>query len=192
VNISPKDRRPFPESVDASMHLLKFTGTCDRAVFETLCAQQDFWYHSYYFDNGFIQRDDYNIGLDIEGYGFPPSMRGMTVLDVGTGSGWFAAYFEQLGAAVTTIDLRGLCDWDIFNPTIYAEALAGRPTPDTTSRQTAALSITADQQRLPDHEGLARLESGVHQRARLRCQSGAFRRQEIRSSLNGLDFDAPA
>ena len=106
------------------MHYLKFTGNCNRAEFEVRCAQQDFWYHSYYFDNGFVQRGNYNIGLNVVEYGFPKTMAGMSVLDVGTASGWFATYFEQLGAAVTTVDLRGWCDWDIFNPTRYAKELA--------------------------------------------------------------------
>jgi SAM-dependent methyltransferase len=93
---------------------LKFTGNCDEAEFQARCAEHDFWYHSYYFDNGFAQRGDYDIGRDIDDYGFPADMQGMTVLDVGTGSGWFATFFEQRGAAVTTLDARGPCDFDIF------------------------------------------------------------------------------
>src|ERR1700682_25965 len=45
--------------------LLKYTGTCNEAEFKAKCKEHDFWYHSYYFDNGFVQRGDYDIGRDI-------------------------------------------------------------------------------------------------------------------------------
>src|SRR5262249_24777334 len=71
---------------------LKFTGTCDPREFRARCKEQDYWYHSYYFDNCFTQRGDYDIGHDVAGYGFPQNLEGMSVLDVGTGSGWFATF----------------------------------------------------------------------------------------------------
>ena len=43
-------------------------------------------------------------------------MTTMSVLDIGTGSGWFATYFEQRGAQVTTIDARGYSDFDVYGP----------------------------------------------------------------------------
>jgi hypothetical protein len=70
-----------------SSYKLKFTGSCSRDEFEARCGEHDFWYHSFYFDNGFAQRGDYDIGYDIDSYGFPEDMRGMSVLDVGTGRG---------------------------------------------------------------------------------------------------------
>src|SRR5439155_552769 len=66
-----------PESELTRRHHLKFTGNCTLPEFETLCAEQDFWYHSYYFDNGFVQRGDYDIGHDIAAYGFRQDMTGM-------------------------------------------------------------------------------------------------------------------
>ncbi len=109
---------------------LKFTGTCDLKEFQSRCSEHDFWYHSYYFDNGFVQRGDYDIGRDIDGYGFPEDMSGMSVLDVGTGSGWFATYFEQRGAEVTTLDVRGKCDRDIFGRVGYPDVVTEKPVPD--------------------------------------------------------------
>ena len=118
--------RPRPRPPGAVQ--LRFTGGCDLAEFQARCSKHEFWYHSFYFDNGFVQRGDYDIGRDIANYGLPKDMTGMSVLDVGTGSGWFAAYFEQRGADVTTTDVRGYCDFDVFgrdaNPPLESEKTA--------------------------------------------------------------------
>jgi SAM-dependent methyltransferase len=106
-------------------HLLRFTGNLSAEEFQARCGELPWWYHSYYFDNGFSVRGDYDIGLDVRNYGFPQSMQGWRVLDIGTGAGWFAFYFEQLGAEVVTVDARGYCDFDVygrgFNPPIEDE-----------------------------------------------------------------------
>ena len=109
---------------------LKFTGSCNLTEFQQKCTEQDYWYHSYYFDNGFTQRGDYDIGRDVAGYGFPQSLEGMSVLDIGAGGGWFATYFEQSGAHVTTTDARGYCDFDIFGRDRNPDVSAEKPTPD--------------------------------------------------------------
>lgn len=106
---------------------LRFTGTCSEAEFKRRCAEHDFWYHSYYFDNGFEQRGDYDIGADLAGYGFPEDMRGMSVLDIGTGSGWFATLFEQRGADVCTVDVRGYCDFDVYGRWFYPPVETEKP-----------------------------------------------------------------
>src|SRR5437879_1860889 len=113
--------RPAADPRPRAAHQLRFTGTCDQAEFTARCAEHDFWYHTFRFDNGFMQRGDYDIGYDVADYGFPPDMRGMSVLDVGTGSGWFATYFEQAGAEVTTVDARGYCDFDVFGRATYPD-----------------------------------------------------------------------
>ena len=71
-------------------HRLAYTGTLERAEFDKACQEVPWWYHSYYFDNGFEVRGDYDIGADVDDYGFPADMRGMSVLDLGSGAGWFA------------------------------------------------------------------------------------------------------
>ena len=122
---SSRQRRPAERG---ATYRLRYTGRLDAASFHGRCAEFDNWYHSYYFDNGFAVRGDYDIGADIRDYGFPEDMRGMTVLDVGTGSGWFAFYFAQHGADVTALDVRGYCDFDVYGrpeyPPISSE---GRP-----------------------------------------------------------------
>lgn len=120
-------------SPPAERHQLKFTGTCGEGEFRAKCQEHDFWYHSYHFDNGFVQRGDYDIGLDIAGYGFPQDMAGMQVLDIGTGSGWFSTYFEQLGAEVVTADVRGWCDYDVFGRHEYPHVTTEKSAPDRMS-----------------------------------------------------------
>ncbi len=109
---------------------LRYTGSLDLAEFDARCAEHDFWYHSYYFDNGFAVRGDYDVGKDVADYGFPSTMAGMSVLDIGTGSGWFATFFEQLGAEVTTFDARGYCDFDVFGRDHYPDVATEKPAPD--------------------------------------------------------------
>ena len=97
------------------MHRLRYTSNLGEAEFHERCCRQKVWYHSFYFDNGFEIRGDYNIGADILDYGLPQDLTGQKVLDIGTGAGWFAFYFEQLGAReVITTDARGKCDLDVY------------------------------------------------------------------------------
>jgi len=129
---------PSPEpSVTLKRHLLRYSSSLTGDQFEERCREIPWWYHSYYFDNGFSVRGDYDIGLDVADYGFPESMEGLRVLDIGTGAGWFAFYFEQLGADVVTVDARGYCDFDVYGrggyPPIEQE---GRP-PDRTGEDGA-------------------------------------------------------
>ncbi len=120
----------FTHSGPAPRHRLRFTSSASAEDFAAACASHDYWYHSFYFDNGFEQRGDYDTGLGIEEYGFPADMSGMTVLDVGTGSGWFATFFEQRGATVTTVDVRGYCDFDVYGRPGYAPVEETKPSPD--------------------------------------------------------------
>jgi tRNA (mo5U34)-methyltransferase len=112
------------------MHQLNYTGTLDQRAFDQLVSSHPWWYHSYYFDNGFSVRGDYNIGADIQDYGFPPSLRGLKVLDVGVGGGWFSLYLEQQGAEVTAIDARGYSDFDVFGRYQYPPITAEGRSPD--------------------------------------------------------------
>jgi len=109
----------FRANAARSGHLLRFTGDLSAEEFRARCSELPFWYHSYYFENGFCVRGDYDIGADVDAYDFPPSMEGMKVLDIGTGAGWFAIYFEQLGADVVSVDARGYCDFDMYGRHFY-------------------------------------------------------------------------
>lgn len=111
-----RDKAPQPEPVR-----LRYTGKLDKEEFDQRCGELDWWYHSYYFDNGFGVRGDYDIGADVAAYGFPQSMKGWNVLDVGAGAGWFSFYFEQLGAKVTAVDARGYEDFDVYGRPGYEQ-----------------------------------------------------------------------
>lgn len=111
------------------MHRLRWTGAASLASFRAACEPHLPWYHSY-FDNDFEERGLYNIGVDIADYGFPTDMSGLRVLDIGTGAGWYAFYFEQLGAEVTAVDIRGFCDLDIFGRWEYPSVESEKSHPD--------------------------------------------------------------
>jgi len=127
-------RIPLEVSQGSPTYKLKFTGNGTEAEFAAACAQQGWWYHSYYFDNGFGITGDYDIGRNIHEYGFPDDMEGMRVLDIGTGGGWFAVYCAQKGAQVTAVDVRGTCDYDVRGGRqgryLYPPIESEKPVPD--------------------------------------------------------------
>lgn len=122
---------------------LRFTGTCDREAFDTACSRHDWWYHTFRFDNGYEVRGDYDIAKDIESYRFPKDMRGLRVLDIGIGAGWFSLYFEQQGAEVTAWDPRGWSDFDLFGRYEYPPIESEKPTPDVVDEQGRPVYLSA-------------------------------------------------
>ena len=75
-------------------------------------ASDFYWYHSVDLLNGEITSGDYDINEILRHYHFPDDMRGLSVLDVGRGSGAFAFEFERRGAQVVATDLPSFFDWD--------------------------------------------------------------------------------
>ena len=74
----------------------------------------DGWYHTIELGGGLVSRGYYDHRPVVDSYGLPPSLEGMTALDVGTGDGFFAFEMERRGAArVLAVDLPKLaeCDW---------------------------------------------------------------------------------
>jgi SAM-dependent methyltransferase len=124
--------RPGPSepAIASTRRLLRYSSSLSAAEFDARCRALSWWYHSYYFDNGLSVRGDYDIGADVADYGFPESMAGLRVLDIGTGAGWFAFYFEQLGAEVVTVDARGYCDFDVYGRPGYPSVEEEGRSPD--------------------------------------------------------------
>jgi 2-polyprenyl-3-methyl-5-hydroxy-6-metoxy-1,4-benzoquinol methylase len=68
-------------------------------------ATAAFWYHTLEFPQGIQTNGVYQHRPYLHYYGFPPSLVGATVLDVGAADGFFSFEFERLGAAeVVAVD----------------------------------------------------------------------------------------
>lgn len=142
VHYPPATEQETTEEMQQSQkqcHKLHFGNEIPWHEFQARCLTQKHWYHSYYFDNGYEVRGDYNIGADISDYGFPGSMSGLRVLDLGTGGGWFSFYFEQLGAEVVTVDARGYCDFDVYSRYYYPLASSEGREPDRFAQDGSAI-----------------------------------------------------
>lgn len=67
-------------------------------------ARQNSWYHTIDFGD-FVASGQFDLRSVFDQYGFPEDMAGMTVLDVGRSSGFFAFEFERRGATVYATEL---------------------------------------------------------------------------------------
>lgn len=75
---------------------------------------QYYWYHTVDLGNGLVTPGDYDYRSSLPLFQFPEDMRGMTVLDVGSATGFFAFEFEKRGATVTSVELPSIADWDML------------------------------------------------------------------------------
>jgi tRNA (mo5U34)-methyltransferase len=73
-----------------------------------------YWYHTIDLGEGLVTPGLYDYRGTIGNFGFPEDMRGMTVLDVGSATGFFAFEFERRGARVVSTELPSLRDLDRF------------------------------------------------------------------------------
>ncbi|HSE96519.1 MAG TPA: hypothetical protein VLD61_11560 [Methylomirabilota bacterium] len=72
-----------------------------------------YWYHTVDLGQGIATPGDYDYRPAVASFGFPDAMHGMTVLDVGSATGFFAFEFERRGADVVSVELPSLADWDM-------------------------------------------------------------------------------
>jgi len=73
-----------------------------------------YWYHTVDLGNGLVTPGIYDYRETIDSFDFPADMTGMTVLDVGSATGFFAFEFERRGARVISMELPSLRDLDRF------------------------------------------------------------------------------
>jgi SAM-dependent methyltransferase len=77
-------------------------------------ANRYYWYHTLDLGDGLITPGLYDYRETISSFDFPEDMRGLTVLDVGSATGFFAFEFERRGARVVSVELPSLRDLDRF------------------------------------------------------------------------------
>ncbi len=73
-----------------------------------------YWYHTVDLGDGLITPGLHDYRGSLPDFQFPDDMRGMTVLDVGSATGFFAFEFERRGARVVSTELPSLHDLDRF------------------------------------------------------------------------------
>ena len=71
------------------------------------------WYHTIDLGNGLVTPGDYDYRSNVHLFDFPDDMTGMSVLDVGSATGFFAFEFARRGANVTSVELPSIADWDM-------------------------------------------------------------------------------
>jgi SAM-dependent methyltransferase len=73
-----------------------------------------YWYHTIDLGDGLVTPGVYDFRPQLPVFGFPDSMAGMRVLDVGSATGFFAFEFARRGADVVSVELPALMDWDML------------------------------------------------------------------------------
>ena len=73
-----------------------------------------YWYHTVDLGGGLITPGLHDYRESVRDFQFPEDMRGMTVLDVGSATGFFAFEFERRGARVVSTELSSLNEIDRF------------------------------------------------------------------------------
>jgi tRNA (mo5U34)-methyltransferase len=73
-----------------------------------------YWYHTVDLGDGLITPGLYDYRKTVADFRFPEDMTGMTVLDVGSATGFFSFEFERRGARVVSTELPSLRDLDRF------------------------------------------------------------------------------
>lgn len=70
------------------------------------------WYHTVDLGGGLITPGTYDYRASLADFHFPDDMGGMTVLDVGSATGFFAFEFEKRGAHVVSVEVPSLDEVD--------------------------------------------------------------------------------
>ena len=73
-----------------------------------------YWYHTIDLPHALVTPGLYDFRATVSAFHFPEDMRGATVLDVGSATGFFAFEFERRGAKVVSVELPSLGALDRF------------------------------------------------------------------------------
>jgi tRNA (mo5U34)-methyltransferase len=96
----------FVEQTEAFVARARELGLADTSRF--------YWYHTVDLGDGLVTPGLYDYRATLPAFQFPENMQGMTVLDVGSATGFFAFEFERRGARVISTELPSLRDLDRF------------------------------------------------------------------------------
>ena len=98
--------REFRQSVEEFNAKAAALGVADIANY--------YWYHTVELPGGLVTPGLYDFRATLPLFPFPPDMRGMRVLDVGSATGFFAFEFARRGAEVVSVELPSLYALDRF------------------------------------------------------------------------------
>src|SRR5260221_1382109 len=73
-----------------------------------------YWYHTIELPDGLVTPGLYDLRASVSNCGFPQDLRGKSVLDVGSATGFFAFEFARRGAHVVSVELPSLYALDRF------------------------------------------------------------------------------
>jgi len=71
-----------------------------------------YWYHTIDLGGGLVTPGDYDYRAALPSFKFADNMTGLSVLDVGSATGFFAFEFERRGAEVTSVEIPSIEQWD--------------------------------------------------------------------------------
>lgn len=71
-----------------------------------------YWYHTVDLGEGLVTPGTYDYRASLSNFDFPDDMDGMTVLDVGSATGFFAFEFEKRGAHVVSVEVSSVDEVD--------------------------------------------------------------------------------
>ena len=121
----------------------------ERAELERRIAGVPIWYHTLELAPGVLTPGYFDMRPFVGEFGFPTSMAGLRVVDVGASNGQFAFHFEGLGAEhVVAIDLAHVLDHDL--PHWYEQELRARWNRALQCEHLARNQTHAYRLRLPD------------------------------------------
>jgi SAM-dependent methyltransferase len=99
------------------------------------------WYHAVDLPGDITTPGKYDYRGTVDRFGFPDSMRGMSVLDVGSATGFFAFEFERRGATVVSVELPDLEKLDRF-PGQDTSSLLSKIDAMSTQRPAEAVAVS--------------------------------------------------
>jgi tRNA (mo5U34)-methyltransferase len=106
----------IPDPVDAEESYRRETREFNEQISQSehTEARNFFWYHTVDLGEGLVTPGLYDFRGSLAPFGFPADMSGMTALDVGSATGFFAFEFEKRGARVISVETPSLAALDRF------------------------------------------------------------------------------